>query len=507
MRAIFVLFDSLNRRMLEPYGSDIMRTPNFRRLAERTATFDNHYVGSLPCMPARRDLQTGRLSFLHRSWGPLEPFDRSLPQMLKAGGIYSHLITDHLHYFEDGGATYHTRFNSFEFVRGQEADPWKAMVQPPWERLREKYHPAQYSQRQGSAFFHNIVNREYIKTEDDFPCVQCFRLGGECIETNRAADDWFLQIETFDPHEPFHAPARFRDPFKTDYEGGVRDWPPYSRVTEHRAECDELKANYKAVLALCDEQMGKLLDRMDALDLWRDTMLVVTTDHGYLLGEHDWWAKNRMHVYQEIAHIPLFIHHPSWCGAAGTRRGGLTQTADLMPTFLETFGIDRPDAVTARSLLPMLADPNLRLHTSVIYGHFGGSVNITDGRYTYFRYPSAMHRQELNQYTLMPTHMLQFFTEKELLSATLMAGSRFSAGVPLLKIPVTSDSPWYQSHGPARMEETQTVLYDLETDPDQLTPLISAEVEAHLVGELVVRLQEADAPPEAFQRFGLNAGS
>ena len=64
MRTIFVLFDSLNRRALEPYGGTRIATPNFSRLAERAITFDNHYVGSLPCMPARRDLHSGRLNFL-----------------------------------------------------------------------------------------------------------------------------------------------------------------------------------------------------------------------------------------------------------------------------------------------------------------------------------------------------------------------------------------------------------------------------------------------------------
>ena len=83
MKTVFLMFDSVNRLMLEPYGGFFLETPNFKRLAERSVTFDNHYVGSMPCMPARRDMQTGRLSFLHRSWGPLEPFDNSFPVSLK----------------------------------------------------------------------------------------------------------------------------------------------------------------------------------------------------------------------------------------------------------------------------------------------------------------------------------------------------------------------------------------------------------------------------------------
>ena len=114
------------------YGCEDAHTPNFDRLARHAVTFDNCYVGSMPCMPARRELHTGRYNFLHRSWGPLEPFDDSMPEMLKKHGIYTHLTTDHQHYWEDGGATYHQRYNSFEFSRGQEGGiAWKGHVKEP----------------------------------------------------------------------------------------------------------------------------------------------------------------------------------------------------------------------------------------------------------------------------------------------------------------------------------------------------------------------------------------
>ena len=61
MKAIMVMFDSLNRHMLQPYGGDWAQTPNFQRLARRSVTFDNAYIGSMPCMPARRELHTGTL--------------------------------------------------------------------------------------------------------------------------------------------------------------------------------------------------------------------------------------------------------------------------------------------------------------------------------------------------------------------------------------------------------------------------------------------------------------
>lgn len=515
MRTIFVLFDTLNRHFLECYGGDLMATPNFRRLAERTMTFDNHYVGSMPCMPARRDLQTGRLNFMHRSWGPMEPFDISLPVELRKQGVYSHIITDHVHYLEDGGAGYCGRFNSFEYVRGQEGDRWKGVVEGPVEDWKERYHKNQF---QGGAWdkvnagkkswgkrYHDMVNRDYIETEEDYSSAQCFELGCQFLDRNKDADDWFLQIETFDPHEPFAAPERLRDEYSADPNGKIRDWPPYERVTEDDQESDEMRANYKALLAFCDEHLGKLLDKMDELDMWKDTMLVVSTDHGYLLGEHDWWAKLRMPIYQEIAHIPLFIHHPDHIEKAGERRGGLTQTADLMPTFLEAYGCSINSSIRAKSILPMIENSNYKNHEAVLFGYFGGSVNITDGNHTYFRYPEDMENQELNQYTLMPSHLTGHFSAAELKGAELIHDFSFANGLPVMRIPIVPDSPWYKTHGPARMMNNPSVMFDIKADPLQQTPLGDEVLLSKFEKLLENTMKYHDAPAEAFTRLNLTS--
>ena len=93
MKAVMIMYDSLNKRFLSPYGNKWVRTPNFDRLQKHCAVFENFFTGSMPCMPARRELHTGRLNFLHRSWSPCEPFDESMPQILAQNGVYSHLVT------------------------------------------------------------------------------------------------------------------------------------------------------------------------------------------------------------------------------------------------------------------------------------------------------------------------------------------------------------------------------------------------------------------------------
>ena len=130
MKAVMVMYDSLRLDMLPSYGGQEVELSNFRRLAEHTAIFDNSYVCSMPCMPARRELHTGRANFLHRSWGPIEPFDDSMPEILKQNGIYTRIVTDHNHYVEDGGGTYCTRYSTWECNRGQEGDPWKGSAGP-----------------------------------------------------------------------------------------------------------------------------------------------------------------------------------------------------------------------------------------------------------------------------------------------------------------------------------------------------------------------------------------
>ncbi len=80
-------------------------------------------------MSARRELHTGRYNFLHRSWGSLKSLDDSMPEILKQNGVYTHLVSDHGHYWEDGGCTYHTRYNSWKISRGQEGNLWKNLVE------------------------------------------------------------------------------------------------------------------------------------------------------------------------------------------------------------------------------------------------------------------------------------------------------------------------------------------------------------------------------------------
>ena len=171
MKVIMVTYDSLNTRFLPNYGCDWVKAPNFERLGRMAVTFDHCYCGSMPCMPARRELHTGRYNFLHRSWGPIEPYDDSMPEILSKNGYHAHLVSDHGHYWEDGGCTYHTRYTTWDCSRGQEGDPWKPMMKTP-----------PMPEHLGSLWSQDWANRQFIKKIDDMPQTHTFNGGGEILD-------------------------------------------------------------------------------------------------------------------------------------------------------------------------------------------------------------------------------------------------------------------------------------------------------------------------------------
>ncbi|GAA2987265.1 arylsulfatase A-like enzyme [Microbacterium terrae] len=489
MRAIMVMFDSLNRRMLPNYGGDWVHAPNFQRLASRTVTFDNCYGGSMPCMPARREMHTGRYNFLHRSWGPLEPFDDSVPAMLKAAGVHTHLATDHQHYWEDGGATYHNRYSTYEFFRGQEGDPWKGQVADPEIPdslgMTAKVKPKLWRQ--------DWVNRAHLEDKADHPQTLTFDAGVEFIETNKGEDSWFVQIETFDPHEPFFSYAEYKTHYAAaEYDGPHFDWPDYAKVTETPEAVEHARAEYAALLTMCDESLGRVLDLMDENDMWNDTMLIVCTDHGFMLGEHGWWGKNVQPWYDETIHNPLFVWDPR-AQVAGERRGALVQTIDFGPTLLDFFGVDPTADMQGSSLAPVVAD-DTPVREYGLFGVFGGHVCVTDGRYVYMRASATPQNQPLSEHTLMPTVMTGFFPQQQLAHAQLVDPLPFTKGLKVLKTPAQA---WVSPYA------FGTQLFDLHTDPEQIAPLRDADLELRLATALRDAMTAADAPTEQFARLGL----
>lgn len=485
MRAVMVMFDTLTKNYLPCYGNSWVIAPNFERLARRCCTFDRFYGGSMPCMPARRELHTGTYNFLHRSWGPLEPFDFSCFQALTDAGVYTHLCTDHSHYFEDGGATYHNRYSTWEGFRGQEGDRWapRDIVQG----LPEGLSPLQKTK--GASPLQHEANKRRMSEESDMSCVRTFDAGMDFLSEHVDRDGWFLQIESFDPHEPFFVPERFRRLYGLPEEIHL-NWPAYAEVdvTAHREEISEVRREYAALLTMCDEQLGRVLDFFDEHDLWDDTLLIVNTDHGFLLGEHGYLGKNFWPMQQELVHLPFFMHVPG--GPEGCRRDALCQAVDIAPTLLEWFDVEHPDNMVGRSLLPVVAS-DVRQHECALFGVHGNHICITNGDYVYMRSAAREDNDPFVECTLMPTNMRSFFAPEVLRTAELCEGDRYSNGLPYLKM---------RSHGYANSHAFGTQLWDVREGEERIE---DSGIEARLCDALVEEMRAVDAPAEEFERVGL----
>ena len=254
------------------------------------------------------------------------------------------------------------------------------------------------------------------------------------------------------------------------------DWPPYAPVAEDENTIEHVRYEYAALLTKCDRYLGYVLDAFDKYNLWEDTMLIVNTDHGFLLSEHGWWGKTNMPVYTEIGHTPLFIHDPRHKDMQGVRRQALVQTVDLPVTILRYFNLEVPHDMLGHDLEPVIVSDG-KVRDTAVFGYHGSQVYVTDGHYLYMH--SAEHPEmPVYDYTLMPTHMRAMFSPSELAGAELVKPFSFTKGCPLLKIAAVNRMGDTTSFGSA--------LYDLEKDPQQKN-----------------RLDDEKLIPELYERLGL----
>ncbi|SFO90373.1 sulfatase [Salibacterium halotolerans] len=494
MKAIQLMFDTLKRDYLTPYEHTDVSTPNFKRLQQKTVQFDNFFAGSLPCMPARRDLHTGRYNFLHRGWGPLEPFDDSMPEILKSKGIYTHMVTDHKHYWRDGGSTYHPRYSSYELIRGQEGDRWKARVNKDTDVAGIEHLPDAFKARKAESMSQDFVNREYMEAELDHPMARTVQGGLDFLKENKDADQWFLQIECFDPHEPFFVPEKYLAMYglsQDDFNG----WLLYSNDDFTNEKAEVMKGYYKALVTMCDDYLGKILDVMDEQNMWQDTMLIVNTDHGLLLGEHDWWGKNIMPVYNEIAHLPFFIWNPQ-LQVHDETRDQLAQNIDVPATILEFFDLEVPEMMKGKPLRSVI-ESNDVIHESALFGNFGNNINVVDGDYIYMRTPYPGREDYLYEYTLMPMRMNSRFKPEELKGAELDHSFSFTKGAGALKIQ-TSDF-MAESH-----QRFGNKLFHHAEDPGQKYPITDPEKEFEMIVKMKQLMEENEAPSSLYVYYGLD---
>jgi arylsulfatase A-like enzyme len=226
----------------------------------------------------------------------------------------------------------------------------------------------------GSNFARVIVPDELEATQTD---VLAARQAVAILENRKraaAGQPFFLAVGFVRPHVPLVAPKRLFDQYPPDRielpavpPGDLSDVPKPAAAMENagRYGMDERQqrqavAGYYASVSFMDEQVGKLLEALDRLDLRRDTVVIFTSDHGYNLGEHHCWQK--LSLFEESARVPLLISAPGFGRSAGKAARGVVELVDLYPTVADLVGLREkaPAVLQGTSLRPLLEDPGGR---------------------------------------------------------------------------------------------------------------------------------------------------
>ena len=493
--AVVVLLDSLNRHLLGAYGSREFATPNLDRFAARAVRLDNHYSGSLPCMPARHDLLCGALDFLWKPWGSIELWEDPITVELRRAGVTTMLVSDHPHLFEVGGENYHCDFTAWDYQRGHESDPWRTRPDTSWAGA-----PAF---NRSSAHYDN--SRGHFRDEADFPGPRTLAAAARWLRQDAPSDTRFmLFIDEFDPHEPFDTPEPWASMYDPDWQGPHLIWPPYSSAAVGEGvltarQARQIRACYGAKLSMIDHWFGHVLDALDERALWQDTAVIVCTDHGHYLGERDAFGKPPMPIYEPLGHIPLLI---AWPGVAPGARSALTTSVDIHATLLDLFGVGARQRTHGHSLVPLLRGEVQGVRDWALSGYWGREVHLLDGRSKYVRAPVASNTPlslYSNRWSTMPVAhwpelRLPLPDERAVLSR--MPGSP----VPVIRQPYGADDrlPFWAL---GRFDGHK--LFDLQVDPAELHNLADT-LRGHDAAErLRAALQEVQAPADQFQRLGL----
>jgi len=355
MNVIWIVSDTVRRDHIGAYGNKTIHTSALDSLAAKSVRFDRHYAASFPTMPTRADYMTGRWTVSFMEWEPLPEDEVTIAELLSSSGINTAAVVD-TPFFRGtlslflmrNGMNYDRGFVTFEDMPGQ-----LSFASRPRRRRDAP------------------DTRTANSLEADCCAPRTFAKAMQWLEINYK-DDFFLYIDTWDPHEPWNAPGYYTELYWPEYDGeligaGMGNWQTMPGFTEERLK--KANATYCGEMTMVDTWIGHLLRQVENMGLMENTAIIYTTDHGTYFGEHGGRygkmafsgepdrsmrkmpALARCPLYEENIAIPLLIYIP---GVSPGTYSGLTSAIDLMPTVLDIMGQEIPSTVEGRSLLPMI---------------------------------------------------------------------------------------------------------------------------------------------------------
>lgn len=388
---ILIVLDSLRKDHVGSYGNEWIKTPNLDSFYSKSFSFSQAYPETLATLPVRRGIMTGRRVYPFKDWKgsalgdfisapgwqPLADDDITLSEVFFEAGYQTSFITDVYHLFKPS-MNFHRGFCEWRFIRGQELDLLDCSrpevnldhyITPRMKGLVSENQTAQY-----------LTNVRHRKGEEDHFAPTVFQEAINWIDRNKDNGPFYLHLDSFDPHEPWDPPAKYwglyHDP---DYKGHQVICPDYGDpltfMTEE--ELTHTKALYAGEVTMVDTWFGKFMEKMSELGLDENTLVVVLSDHGHPLGEHNLIRKTPAAMYPELLDIPLMIRHPSGL-KAGEQTDGYVYNHDLFTTMLNFADIPVNWSVDGIDLMNMT---NKRDYATCA---FKGTVWAKTDDYAYF---------------------------------------------------------------------------------------------------------------------------
>ena len=394
MNIVLVVYDSLRKDCLGAYGAPFwgkVLTPHFDAFAGESLVMTRAYPESLPTLPARRALYTGRRVYpFHNAdfrlkgdfvgdpgWGPIPEEQDTLAEMLRGGGYRTALVADLYHMFKPS-KNYTRGFDQWTFLRGQEADPGRSGPRLTQEEL-DYWLPEEMRNPSREAFIqHCITNLRDRTREEDYLAPRVLKEAARWLEQNQDAERFFLTVESFDPHEAWIIPRHYLDLYRRPgmFACDLRPEGPEQVISRYDDVADmpeellrRTQANYSGAVTLCDRWFGYLIETLRVLGLLDSTMVILTSDHGHSIGDRNYMGKRGYPSMPEVFDVPLVIRFPG-AEHAGTTSDAFVQHTDLAAAILDAAGVDPAQALDGRPFLEAAVSgrPGPREHVTIGWG-------------------------------------------------------------------------------------------------------------------------------------------
>lgn len=424
---LLIVCDDLNRHV-STSGYRPIQTPALESLAAAGQTFRRAYCQYPVCGPSRASLLGG---LYPETTGVLNntsdirstrPGTTSLPQLFKNHGYWTAGVGKVFHNpkTNPGDVAWH-RFEKFD----NDESPVEARLRREFEAAHGSIE-AKKNQRRWRMAMKESRGRIAGQTppgygptdlrDDQHKDGKNVRRIAEWLDGRAHGDKpFFIGCGIQKPHVPFWAPRKYFQQYPLDAlryrPTPVDDWknrPMPAIVKRYEAfgfefgkENDRLRREYMqayhACISFIDAQIGLLLDSVKRGGHWDNTIIVLTSDHGYHLGEHYLWGK--VTLFEECARVPMIVRVPGRT-QAGSQTEGLVELVDVFPTLVDLCGIDAPHRLQGRSFVPLLDDPSGTgkevVYTVVTRGKLlGRSIRTAQWRYAEWGGPDQAELYDL----------------------------------------------------------------------------------------------------------------